>query len=224
MTSKQQKIADEYAKSMTDVAVTLLDVIPAVFPDHMLLKQLTAERDALKKAFLSRYWRDNGPWALWRAIDFWNRTNALCACTDCAEKTSKAISVRCWDNLKHYLTMCGLTFAVIINESEAEFDEAAVCFKTCIRFDVSPKQSSMAFPVPDGFNRLTACPYMSPVSHVKEAHIVFSNFGTNLGITYGRKLWEKIDGPVSNEITKLDLLFARLRIKDSMTQALQALL
>jgi hypothetical protein len=53
---------------------------------------------------------------------------------------------------------------------------------------------------------------------------VFSNFGNNLGITYGRKLWEKIDGHVSNEITKLDLLFARLRIKDSMTQALQALL
>jgi hypothetical protein len=115
-------------------------------------------------------------------------------------------------------------FAVIVNESEAEFDEAAVSFKTCIRFDVNPKQSRMAFPVPAGFNRLTACPHMSPVSHINEVHIVFSNFSNHLGITYGRKLWERIDGPSSGEISKLDLLFARLRTADSMAQALQALL
>jgi hypothetical protein len=222
--AKHPKIASEYSKSMTDIAVTLLDVVPVVFPDHMLLKQLKSERNALLKAFLARYWRDNGPSALWRAIEFHNRKMDLCRCADCADRRNQPLTVRSWDHLKHCMTCCGLSYVLIVIDTKEEFDLAAITFKTCIRFDVTPKQSRMAFPVPAGFNRMTACPGMAPVSHVNEAHIVFTNFTNNIGITYGRKLWERVDGPYNSEIFKLDLLLARLRTVDSMAQATQALL
>jgi hypothetical protein len=218
-TTKHPRIASEHAKSMTTIAVTLLDVVPIVFPDHMLLKQLKSERNALRKAFLTRYWRDNGPWALWRAIEFHNRIIALCKCAECADRRNSPLAVRSWDSLKHYMTCCGLSYVLILNDSQEEFDQAAVSFKTCIRFDVTPKQSRTAFPIPAGFDRMTACPGMAPVSHVKEAHIVFTSFKNNMGVTYGRKLWEKVDGPYNSEILKLDLLLARLRTIDSMAQA-----
>ena len=76
--------------------------------------------------------------------------------------------------------------------------------------------SSIEFSVPttypreEGYNSLTACKYMAPVSHI-DAHIVFQRAGNVIGIVYGRKLWEaqSISSP---EIRKLDMLFASLNV------------
>lgn len=206
---------------MSTLGLTLLDVIPCAFPEHDLIKRLQKEKNALQQAFFARFWRDNGPWALQYCIDNLNRSLFKCTCAGCVGGTCVPITVRAWDKFKYYMHMCGLTFAIVSVKTEELFNRAAVQMRSCIALDLYPT-SEQVYPVPEQFDPLAACPFMAPVSHI-DLHIVVTSFNNNIGITYGRKLWECKDIQASKEIRKLDLLFARLRTKDSVTQALQAL-
>lgn len=197
--------------------ISLLDVVPAAFPDHVLLKHLKRERDAFLKAFLTRFWRDNGPWALWRALEIYNKKCGLCSCGECYKKEHTPIFVRTWDRFKYFMANSGLTFVVLTEESEDDFDRCAVQGKSNMTFEYNTT-FQQAYPAPPDFQRLTACKFMAPVSHA-DVHIVVHSWGNHMGLTYGRKLWA-IGDPSSKEICKLDLLFARLRTCESGLQPL----
>ena len=210
--------AQEHNKLMTSVGLTLLDVVPVAFPDHMLIKRLKQERDMLRSAFLQRFWRDNGPWTFWREMQAYNKTNLLCSCGDCFKKGDIPITVRTWDHLKHFMTQAGLTFLVVAEECEKDFNECAVQGKSKMLFSY-PAHFKQCYPRPPDFNPLTACEHMAPVSHI-DTHIVVQAWETSIGITYGRKLWGISEVQGNREVSRLDLLFARLRTSESSLQPL----
>lgn len=210
--SKKSKASVKHGKeTMSTLGLKLFDVIPCAFPDHVLIKRLQKERNAWRQAFLVRFYRDHDPQALKRAIDEVNRTFNKCSCPDCHLKAAPPLVVRTWDKLKWLMIECGLSFAVVLSEEELKL--AAARFKACISFNAT-RETERA---PEGFDGLTACPFMAPVSHL-DVHIVVICFRDSLGITYGRKLWGIQDIVSSEDIAKLELLFARLR--DSVSQAL----
>lgn len=210
--------AREYDKAMSSIALTLFDVVPVAFPDHMLIKRLKQERDMLRSAFLQRFWRDNGPWAFWREVQVYNRADLICSCGDCFKKEEIPISVRTWDRLRLFMTQAGLTFLVVAEASEKDFNECAVQGKSKMFFEITTHFKE-TFPRPPDFNPLTACEHMAPVSYI-DAHIVVQSWENSIGITYGRKLWEISEVHGNKEVSKLDLLFARLRTSESSLQPL----
>ena len=196
---------------IVESGLRLLDVASVVFPEHRLMKQLRKEfreeREELRAQMMGRFWRDNGPWALLRAMKLCNASCFSCDCPNCqVNKKSVQISCRLWDRFTWFMSNCGISYCVI---SVSVQDVWQVGAESRTFITSVPNHSADAFPArPEGFNPLTACKHLAPVSHI-DTHIVFQRVGSNLGITYGRKLWEA-DSISSPEIRKLDLLFARL--------------
>jgi hypothetical protein len=195
---------------MVESGLCLLDVAPIVFPEYLLIKELRRQRDEFRVEMMARFWRDNGPWALFRAMKLCNAKHHTCNCPGCiADTSSLRISCRLWDRLTWFMTSCGLTYCVICvcpNETWEVGAESQTSL-TSIQHS-SPRVNP--YPRPDGFDPLTACKYLAPVSHI-DVHIVFQRTANVLGITYGRKLWEadSISGP---ETRKLDTLLSKLNI------------
>lgn len=211
MSTHSQKAAKELDTLKTTAGLTLLDIVPVAFPEHVLMKRLKDERDLLARALLQRFWRDNGPWALWRDLDLFNRKLTRCRCNVCSGSFDLPISVEAWDKFRWFLTESGLTHVVISEEREEDFNQCAVQGPCKMVFEGGPGQEYKdAYPVPPGFNPLTACTYMTPVSHI-DLHIVIQTYENRVGLTYGRRLWECADTSSSRELRKLDLLYASLR-------------
>ena len=188
----------------------LLDIAPIVFPGHVLIQQLMAERDAMKAAMLTRYWRDNGPWALFRSMRLCNSGPNNGACQACKDRP---ITCRFWDRLTFYMRNCGITYDIInVRDTERDGWPVAASGPSCIA-GVPPCARSLSvdedvLPMP-GFDPVTACKYMACVSH-RDVHIIFTRDQAILGITYGRRLWQEEDVAGSPELRKLDMLFGRL--------------
>lgn len=203
-----------YEKHIVEAGLKLFDVAPVVFPDHLLLRTLKKENELFRKGMLARYWRDNGPWALWRALDLANRRNAACNCGECFKRNVVPISCRTWDRFRWCMTQAGITHVVVTADNEAELNLTAAQGKGVITFDRHEQMHKM-YPLPVGFNALTACEFMAPVSHVDQ-HIVIQTRNRAIGITYGRRLWECTNPMQCSELPKLDLLFASLNRNESM--------
>jgi hypothetical protein len=159
---------------------------------------------------MARFWRDNGPWALFRAMKLCNAKHHTCNCAGCAvDKTPVRISCRLWDRLTWFMTSCGVTYCVICVSADETWEVGAEA-QTSLTSIHHPSARANPFPKPDGFDPLTACKYLAPVSHI-DVHIMFQRTGNVLGITYGRKLWEA-DSISGLETRKLDMLLSKLNI------------
>jgi hypothetical protein len=157
---------------------------------------------------MARFWRDNGPWALKRALKLYNASHHGCLCPNCTlNHKSVQISCRIWDRFTWFMRDCDIIYCVISSGTYEVGWEIGTHDTTAISSVPNMSQDN-PYPRPQDFNALTACPHMAPVSHI-DVHIVFQRVGHLLGITYGSKLWkaESISCP---EIRRLDLLFARL--------------
>lgn len=204
----------EYEKSIAAAGIRLVDVLPCAFPDYTIIKSLQAEYQLLQKAMLTRFWRDNGPWALWRALDLANRRDVACRCGACFKTPAAPISCLAWDRFRWAMVNAGITHGVYPVQQES-LDESAVQGSIKINFDLlSVKSLQQDHPKPAGFNALTACEYMAPVSHA-DLHLVIQTQGRTIGFTYGRKLWECTDVVRDQELRKLDMLFAALHRGES---------
>jgi hypothetical protein len=200
MAEPTKSLRVEYDREVAQAGIKLLDVAPAIFPDHIMLLELKRHRDELLDAGMARFWRDNGPWALSRSCKLRNaEVYYIPCCRDCTP-TPTRINLRFWLQLLSIVNDCGLSYVVVSTMNDA------VSIRTNF---VEPEMTTpVAFPKPADFNELIACKHMAPVSHI-DVHIVFQRVGTVLGIMYGRKLWEVKDLG-SDEIRKLDMLFSRL--------------
>ncbi len=210
--------AQDVEKMRATVGLTLLDIVPVAFPDHMLIKRLKDERIAMESALIKRFWRDNGPWALWRELDLFNRKSSRCRCSECSGSYELPISVESWDKFRWFMTQSGLTHVVLAEGNDEDFNQCAVQGKSKMTFEGGLEYKD-AYPLPNGFSSLAACKYMAPVSHI-DVHIVVQGRRNSIGLTYGRKLWEIKDFLSSREVSKLDLLFASLRTSRSGLQPL----
>jgi hypothetical protein len=198
------EVLDEH---ITETGLTLIDMMPFMFPEYKLLHQTRKEYDDLHDQMMARFWRDNGPWALLRAMKLCNANHHTCNCPACiTAKSSVRISCRLWDRLTWFMTSSGLTYCVICVCPTDSWEVGAEGPTTLTSIQNSVQANP--YPPPDGFNSLTACKHMAPVSHI-DVHIVFQRVGHVLGITYGSKLW-RAESMSCPEIRKLDLLFARL--------------
>jgi hypothetical protein len=196
-------------KDIANTGLCLLDVVPIVFPEHLLMKELQRQREEIRVQMMTRFWRDNGPWALLRAMKLCNANHHTCNCPACiTAKSPVRISCRLWDRLTWFMTSSGLTYCVICVCPTDSWEVGAEGPTNLTSIQNSVQANP--YPPPDGFNSLTACKYLAPVSHI-DVHIVFQRAGNVLGITYGRRLWEddSLSGP---EIRKLDMLFSRLHV------------
>jgi hypothetical protein len=203
------KASKSYESDIVEAGLSLLDVVPVVFPDHVLLRSLKAENDLLRKGALTRYWRDNGPWALWRALDLSNRKNRTCRCGDCFLQPKVSLSCATWDRFRWCMSNAGIEYALIHLGGEEEFMPNAAQGSCVITHMPSRVAMWDLHPKPPGFNALTACEFMAPVSHVN-LHMVIQTRGSTVGITYGRKLWECTDALRNPELRKLDMLFGAI--------------
>ena len=206
MSTKQSR---RYEELISEAGLTLLDVVPFVFPDHVLIKSLKAENELLRKSALTRYWRDNGPWALWRALDLSNRKTLTCRCGDCFLQPRVSLSCATWDRFRWVMSNAGIEYALIHLGKEEEFTHYGAQGQCVITHMPSKVAMWDIYPKPPGFNALTACEFMAPVSHV-DLHMVIQTKGHTVGITYGRKLWECTDVTRNPELRKLDLLFGAI--------------
>jgi hypothetical protein len=200
MAEPTKSLRVEYDREVAQAGIDLLDVAPLIFQDHIMLLELKRHRDELRDAVMARFWRDNGPWALSRSCKLKNaEVYYIPCCRDCTPDPTR-INHRFWGQLLSIVTACGLSYVVLSTINNA------VTFTT--NFTDPDAADITAYPKPADFNELIACKHMAPVSHI-DVHIVFQHVGRVLGIVYGRKLWEVKDLG-SDEIRKLDMLFARL--------------
>jgi hypothetical protein len=207
MSTKQ---ARQYEELIAETGLTLLDVVPFCFPDHVLIKSLKAENELLRKSALTRYWRDNGPWALWRALDLSNRKNKTCRCGGaCFRQSQLSLSCATWDRFRLYMSNAGIECALIHLDDKEDFMPVGAEGGCVIRHMSLKGAWCDLYRKPPGFNALTACEFMAPVSHVN-VHLVVQTKGNTIGITYGRKLWECTDSLRNPELRKLDMLFGAI--------------
>jgi hypothetical protein len=208
--SKEAIEEDKSLDLIGEAGVHLFDVVPYVFPDHIVIRKLKEEMIKYKKVALARFWRDNGPWALLRAMKLYNYERENCRCNICREENPfHKVFCTFWEKFRWMMINSQITFVVVAAEdTESDLDNmvslGGIPMVTVI------ENPQIIYPEPEGFNTLTLCEFMAPVSHI-DVHIVFQRLGSELGITYGRKLWEK-DDSLDEEIRKLDMLFARLRV------------
>lgn len=206
--AKAAKTTD-YELDIAKTGLRLFDVVPCVFPDHVLIQSLKTENELLRKAMLTRFWRDNGPWTLWRALDLANRRDMACRCSRCFEAPAAPVSCLMWDRFRWAMASAGISHA-LVRVDDAELNESAVQGQVKINFEPFGANMALTYPKPAGFNALTACEFMAPVSHV-DLHLVIKTRGRTVGLTYGRKLWECTDVVRDGkELRKLDMLLAFL--------------
>ena len=193
---------------ITETGLTLIDMLPFVFPEYKLLHQTRKEYDDLHDQMMARFWRDNGPWALLRAMKLCNASHPGCTCPNCTlSHRAVQISCRIWDRFTWFMRDCGITYCIISAcTNEVEWEVGA--HGTTAISSIPNMSQANPYPRAQDFNALTACKHMAPVSHI-DVHIVFQRVGHVLGITYGSKLWQA-ESMSCPEIRKLDLLFSRL--------------
>ena len=209
MALSKQKITEELVEKS---ALRLFDVAPCIFPDNIVIKKLKKEVLRIHAMALARFWRDNGPWALFRAMKLYNFERERCRCNICREENPfHKVFCKFWEKFKFFMVHSGISFVVIAGEGLEHqtgwFDSLVVLGGIPLVTSVTNPEEK--YPAPEDFNPLTACEFMAPVSHIN-VHIVFFVVGFELGVAYGRKLWDTNDLN-NDEIRKLDMLFARLR-------------
>jgi hypothetical protein len=210
---------------IVESGLKLVDIVPIVFPDHMLIQHLKAERDLCKDMMLTRLWKDNSPGMLAKEIHMFNRLTDKCGCVNCGSDTYpehvQPMNCKVWEKIMWYMTQSGLVSCYRLgphNQGYVELKPAEVTYVP----DLTPGNSGRLwkrthFPanfipaplVTRGFDPKTSCKYMEEVSDSR-AHVVFARRGDVLDFVYGRYLWE-IESPDSPELRKLDLFRARLR-------------
>ena len=214
--SKLLKRDEQQKKLMLESGTRLFEAIPVLFPDHALMEELVKlrrERDSMHDQMMARQWRDNGPAALYRAMRSNNSEFNHCHCLICNDgRPYGKTRCRLWERFVWYMNNCGITWIVV--HDPAETDPTALGFGVETIFPGIPntvhEESLALFPAPPDFNPLTACKYVSPVSHI-DLHLVFRRVGRVMAITFGRKIWQKTSLD-DEEVRKYDLLMARLRI------------
>jgi hypothetical protein len=191
-------------------ALRLMHVIPLAFPEHVLIRHLKNELRLAQEACLIRGWEDNNPCRVREEIIVFNRVTEECGCEICRELTQPLNMIRCpsecriWGRITWYMSQAGLS--TIFGSGERFFLMKAVhTGRLSDMFPVSIQPDER----PAGFDELTACPYMGPVSHL-DVHVVFRRRGNAYEFVYGRKLWDHRTFD-NQEIRKLDLFRARLR-------------
>jgi hypothetical protein len=197
----------------------LMDVAPVVFPEHVLVKHLKSELNLARKAMMMRGWKDNGPQRLLAEIAAFNRIHHECRCLICSEHINVPVyrrnqqDCRLWDKITWFMGQAGLQYCYLARESEDE--EYVEYTPEAARHGSSKAVIEWPFSVvkPEsketGFDPLTACKYLAPVSDMK-VHFVFRRAKHLYDLVYGRKLWQH-DSFENTEMQKLDLFRARLR-------------
>lgn len=186
--------------------IRLYSLIPIIFPGFNLVESYKAEHDRIKETMFRRYWMDNGPWALRRAMHHYNLIHKFCTCAACRSESLETIPCAFWTKFIDFARSAGLTVCVMHPTMETH-PEVVIAFKKARYVEMD----SMFHAKPEGFDCMTACKYMAPVSY-KGVHLVFQRMsGGKVTIAYGRQLWEVEDLADNESIKKLDCLLARLR-------------
>lgn len=222
MASSKHQLDDEERQTLlTRTALRLFEAAPAIFPDHMLMRELNKvrrelhemrkERDSLLNQMMVRYWKDNSPVALCRAMKTCNDLLHHCRCFICSYTYPQhSVACRFWDRFVWYMVHCGITWVAVSCDVD---DVQDIGMNTEAMIPGVPSTVALVplsvYPVPPTFDRRTSCNGLIQISHI-DTHLVFRRVGRVLGMFYGRKLWQETD-PESPEIRKLNLLFARLR-------------
>lgn len=190
-------------------ALRLMQVIPIAFPEHTLIKHLKNELRLAQEACLIRGWHDNNPARLRQELIVFNRVTYECACEVC-KLVSPLVGFcpaecRIWQRVTWYMSQAGLSM-LFAGEDERYFVMHAVATgRLSDMFPVSIEPEER----PAGFDEMTACRYMAPVSHLN-VHVVFRRRGNPYEFVFGRRLWDQREFD-NGEMRKLDLLRARLR-------------
>ena len=204
---------DELETLQAKTALRLTRVIPFLFPEHLLLKHLKNELRLAKEDIFMRGWHDNCPVKLREEFIVFNSVTKECNCEICQPLTrhynmvvNKGQECRLWQRITWYMSQAGVTMLFGIDERKERL--------FMMRAKHTGRMSDM-YPVtiepedrPVGFNEMTACKYLAPVSYF-DVHVVFRRRNNAYEFVYGRKLWDQrtFDNP---ELRKLDLFRARL--------------
>jgi hypothetical protein len=189
----------------------LLQVIPVAFPDHLLIRHLKNELRLAQEAALIRGWNDNNPARLRQELIVFNRVTHECCCDVCKLVTrfvgfqARPAECRIWGRVTHYMAQAGVSMVYGMDEQR----ECYFLMRAASRaVDVCPVCMEPE-ERPAGFDEMTACPFMAPVSHLN-AHVVFRRRGNPYEFVFGRRLWDQREFD-NAEMRKLDLFRARLR-------------
>jgi hypothetical protein len=203
---------------ISTAGLKLMDVAHVVFPEHVLVKHLKSELSLARKAMMIRGWKDNGPERLLAEIAAFNRIHHECRCLICSEYINvpvyrrNQLNCRLWDKITWFMGQAGLQYCYLARDSEPEAyieytpEEARHGVGKAIEWPFSVVQADKK---ETGFDPLTACQYMAPVSGM-QVHFVFKSAKNLYDLVYGRKLWQH-DSFENQDMQKLDLFRARLR-------------
>ena len=218
----KEKALTPTERTIAEGGSRLLSVIPVMFPERLMMKAFKEERDEARVNQLTRFWRDNGPWALRRSMRLCNLSMSYCKCRTCSPMNyhCRAACVF-FQRVVSFANSSGLSVCVMRADENTPPD--------LLRATMEGEYKEMDHPVwpkPAGFDCETACRsvvfngvcvvvflmvlprYMKPVSHIP-VDIVFQHIRHHLVISYGRPLWE-VKSLSDPKIRKLDLLFASL--------------
>jgi hypothetical protein len=200
---------EETRELMGKQACRMHTLAPLIFPFDAVRDGYRQQVRDMNRHMLRRFWSDNGPAALRRAMKLCELERHFCGCRICNnEFPSHRIGCRLWANFENFMANCGITWTVVVTESEDLF-RAYRESDAVMGVPVVGEIRMAIYPTPEGFDPRTACPHMSPVSHI-DLHIVFLRKGRHMAVVYGKKLWSE-ETVYGREIRKLDLLLARLR-------------
>jgi hypothetical protein len=131
----------------------LLSVVPIMFPERMMMKAFKEERDEARRAQLTRFWRDNGPEALRRAMKLCTLSMGVCKCRTCtpAHYHCRAVCVF-FERVISFAKSSDLTVCVMC----ADENTSPELLRSLLDGDYKEMHNPY-WPKPEGFDCKTAC-------------------------------------------------------------------
>lgn len=90
----------------------LYELLPMLFSNKAVIDSYKAEHDRIKDSMFRRYWQDNGPVALRRAMHHHNLVHKFCVCTACRNESLEIIPCVFWAKFVDFTRSADLTICV----------------------------------------------------------------------------------------------------------------
>lgn len=150
---KEEKPLTSAERTIAEGGSRLLSVIPVMFPERMMMKAFKEERDEARRAQLTRFWLDNGPWALRRSMRLCNLSMSYCKCRTCSPSNyhCRAACVF-FQRVISFANSSGLSVCVM----RADENTSPEFLRAVMAGDYKEMDHPL-WPKPEGFDCMTAC-------------------------------------------------------------------